>query len=625
MLWGGGRRVLISVLFVALLGVPIAAVGASGGLDEFFGGGSDDDSSAAGAESSDKADEDWVVGEELTELRSESSATFRGESPGVFRTELHSAARFFEDPVSGELVELDASLVSGDAGWAVSAVPSELQIPDAYGGEAHAVSLRVGDEKVVMGLRGAESADLQSSEPEGTDSEVSPGPAEVVAPIGDAAAGVLEAGVVRFEDVVAGVDVLLEPTRLGVKETLVLEDAAAPRVFEFWIETDLDPVVVRGGGVHLLDAGGVPQAVIPAPYLQDSSEDAAGTGFSYDASWEVLDTDESGRIRLRLTAADAWLDDAERVWPVLLDPTLEPFDAELDDTYTFYGSSSNLSSETVLKAGNATLLFRSFIHFDDFDLSGKFIWDATLHLYQSGGSSGGYPYCVEQVAAAIDVRKVTSSWTTIGAWGNQPSYSSGSYGSLSQECGATWVSASVTDLAAEWAAGTSNYGVALREPSGTGRRDFNSMNASMNNPYLEVYWSENTGLVELPEAALPGGGMSGAYEQCVDDELFDIPIDDGLSEYVEIPGYELAAAAERCVAMIYGSSEFRLLAEEEPENSSLTTEDFDCLEDKWAALSEEDLDDILAATIDPLRADSATEDRFEQLYTDCWLTTPSGP
>lgn len=569
-------------------------------------------------------EEHWAPGEELTDLRSEASATFMGDSPGMFRTELHSAERFFRDGVSGELVEFDANLVAREGGWGVAAAPSELAVPTAYGGDEDAVSLRVGGELVAMGFMQARTHDadtINSSDP-----------------VNDLAAHQASVDGVRvasgsrimYEQVAPGVDVWVEPTRHGVKETLILEDASAPRVFEFWVETDLSPTLEPGGGVHLLDRGGAPVAVIPAPYMQDASEDAAGEGFSYDAAWEVLDADDGDRFGLRLTAGDNWLDDPERVWPVLLDPTLEPLDAALDDTYVNWNATkADRSGETVLKAGKGVVVFRSFIHFDAFDLSDKFIWNATLHLYQTGGTGGNYQYCVDDVASELEVRKVTSSWvgSSIQEWVNQPTYSSTSYGSFSQDCGELWASASVTDLAAEWAAGTStNYGVALREPTGvTGRRDFRSMNAASNNPYLEVWWSDDVNRQLLSELHV-GGGMTGNFETCADDALFGVPIDESVPEYVPVPLADLVDAVRACVVELVAGPRFAANAYEE--DDTLTTGELDCLGDNFAALDADEIRLIVGAGVDPaVASDTTVQARFEELYTaECpGLVAPEGP
>ncbi|MTH66991.1 hypothetical protein, partial [Agromyces bracchium] len=129
---------------------------------------------------------------------------------------------------------------------------------------------------------------------------------------------------VEYSDVFPGTDLVYEVERAEIKELLRLREAPGADGRTSWAWTvdagDLVPVVTELGAVGFRDEAGVPQMVVPAPQMWDS---ASVDGESANATRSVdLDVEPAGGgWRLVLSASRVWLNSADRVYPVMVDPT----------------------------------------------------------------------------------------------------------------------------------------------------------------------------------------------------------------------------------------------------------------------------------------------------------------
>lgn len=106
-----------------------------------------------------------------------------------------------------------------------------------------------------------------------------------------------------------------------LKETIVLSEPSEKETFSFAMHyTNMVPVVQEFGSVHFYAAGqeeGEPIFVIEAPYMEDSSEnDTLSTNIAVSIQPTAYGCVYS------LTPDKEWLRSPERVYPVMIDPTL---------------------------------------------------------------------------------------------------------------------------------------------------------------------------------------------------------------------------------------------------------------------------------------------------------------
>jgi hypothetical protein len=132
--------------------------------------------------------------------------------------------------------------------------------------------------------------------------------------------GTANAGRVSYRDVVEGVDLKYALFADGLKETLVLADAAAPTSYRFVMTP---PAGVRtsaerqqdGSWAIFLGSRARPLFVFEAPTAEDAHAVRGGS--------PRLDiTREGRRFALELSLDKRWLHAAKRAFPVLLDPTI---------------------------------------------------------------------------------------------------------------------------------------------------------------------------------------------------------------------------------------------------------------------------------------------------------------
>lgn len=226
---------------------------------------------------------------ELPGLRTATSRTYV-DAGGTRRTEIFTNPVHFR--AGGRWRRIDNSLVaSSRPGYALenAAGPARVLLP----GDLGAAPVRVEDGRrwIAFGLDGARGGAVVSD------------------------------GAARYAGALEGVTAAYEAVAGGVKEKLVLAGPASPAAFSFELATSpgLAARAARSGGVEFVDRRGRVAFTMPAPFMYD----AAGA-VSHDVTLSVTGSS------LRLAADEAWLADAARAWPVVVDPTLVAKPAQRD-------------------------------------------------------------------------------------------------------------------------------------------------------------------------------------------------------------------------------------------------------------------------------------------------------
>jgi RHS repeat-associated protein len=201
----------------------------------------------------------------------------------------------------------------------------------------------------------------------------------------------------------------------GLKENIELRDASQPGTFHFELRVSvgLTPTLTEDGSVEFREEGGGVAAVLPAPTMTDSSADPAAIS---DRVHFALAPQADGSWRLSVEADREWLAQDDRVFPVIIDPTLALETPNVDcNIYsgafeTYSGFCGNLGWKTLAAFANYKTNEggRSLLSFNLGKVpSTAAVTDATLGLHAPGAALN---------TAGVQVREVANSWNHQVSW-----------------------------------------------------------------------------------------------------------------------------------------------------------------------------------------------------------------
>lgn len=131
---------------------------------------------------------------------------------------------------------------------------------------------------------------------------------------------------ILYEDVFPGVDLRYDTFSYNVKESIILKQQMDldEYVYSFLLTLDgLEPVLQEDGSVDLLDENSEVKFTIPAPYMWDANDVYS------DAVYYELEETAEGWV-LSVCADEEWLEDDDRSYPVIIDPSYNVPVANLD-------------------------------------------------------------------------------------------------------------------------------------------------------------------------------------------------------------------------------------------------------------------------------------------------------
>lgn len=287
---------------------------------------------------------------------------------------------------------------------------------------------------------------------------------------------------VIYQEALAGVDVVYTVRTSGLKEDIVLKNAAVPHSFEFVLTADGLTAVKRDGTVYFQDREGNDIFHIGSLYMIDSNG-------KYSESVTCSIHQVKNGYSLVISASEEFLNAADTVYPVIIDPSImitgtsNTFDTCVDEQYP---SSNYYASENLWTGGaTGTNTMRTYIKFTmPSNITAAQVTSATLRIKKR-----------EHKTPTIKAYRVTSSWSSSSVtWNNKPSYTTANgTGTITLDTG-SWYKLDTTTLVKYWLAGTySNYGFLLKEPSETSssqKTKFYSSDApSPNKPELIIEYN----------------------------------------------------------------------------------------------------------------------------------------
>lgn len=205
-------------------------------------------------------------------------------------------------------------------------------------------------------------------------------------------------------------------TSNSLKENIVVYKPQDEYVYRFDLDSDgLIPIEQPNGSIILVESEASQEAVftLDAPYMYD-----ANGAESYDIELSIK---ENGDEYVVMVEADStWLNNSEREFPVVIDPTWSAPNSKIQDVYVINGTFANSPrSNTEIRAGrNLTNIVRSYIKLTlPTNLPiGYSLYYSTLVLKKQN---------YFKVSKDIDIRaydcKDVASWSTSSiSWNNQP-------------------------------------------------------------------------------------------------------------------------------------------------------------------------------------------------------------
>ncbi len=286
-------------------------------------------------------------------------------------------------------------------------------------------------------------------------------------------------------------------TSNSLKENIVVYKPQDEYVYRFDLDSDgLIPIEQPNGSIILVESEASQEAVftLDAPYMYD-----ANGAESYDIELSIK---ENGDEYVVMVEADStWLNNSEREFPVVIDPTWSAPNSKIQDVYVINGTFANSPrSNTEIRAGrNLTNIVRSYIKLSmPTNLpTGYVLKHSTLTFKKQN---------YFKTSKGIDVRaydcKDAASWSTSSiSWNNQPfSNSNNGYlnsnpellSSVAAKSDLDSYSFSITKAVQRWLNGEINNGIMLSssDESTKTQVDFYSTrtSASENRPGFVIYY-----------------------------------------------------------------------------------------------------------------------------------------
>jgi len=398
---------------------------------------------------------------ELSEKRSEFSRTFRNPD-GSLTTEIGQQQLHYRD-ASGRMMPIDSKLKSDASGYKV---------------EANSLKVRFGTSptRLVTLASAADPSATVTYGPLDAEAELMP-----TTKAGESS--------LSYRSYRRGADLAYEVSAGRLKEEIVLASPTEDTTFTFALTAqNLEPSPQRDGSVALVDKKGRHLIRIEKPYMTDAAAKEGGPDERF-TSWDVtmtIDSSSTGHHILTIAADPGWLNDSNRSWPVVIDPTFSIVTTSTQDTYLRsddpYDDYHFHTVGAVQVGGfSAAKQIRGLMQFDLSSIPvGAQITTATLGL-----TTQPFPYSTINVGddyegiATTTVHRVTTSWVeSTATWNNMASNYNPTVQASSASDSPTF---DLTALVESWHEDTyPNYGVMLL----------------------------NNGQVKLLDDAVPGGSVN---------------------------------------------------------------------------------------------------------------------
>lgn len=267
----------------------------------------------------------------------------------------------------------------------------------------------------------------------------------------------------EYENLLDGATLRYENYANSVKESIIIPARQDDYTYSFRMQaTGLTPEPLDDGSISLTNADGETIYTIPAPYMIDAKDET-----SHEAFYTLEEAD--GCWLLTVTADADWMNDTNRAYPVLLDPTVTEA-TNINDFSSGYTRSgdiyANCNEDTGLYVGNDGTnhgAIRSYIHINRLPKlpTGSEVTGASFSLWQFSftGSSLDIGLYGLTKTGNIDGRNPASgweSWAKALTWSSAANGQADYHGYLSDQVttssanNSKYLHFDITTLAFEW-------------------------------------------------------------------------------------------------------------------------------------------------------------------------------
>ena len=332
----------------------------------------------------------------------------------------------------------------------------------------------------------------------------------------------------EYENLLDGATLRYENYANSVKESIIIPARQDDYTYSFRLQVaGLTPELLDDGSISLTNTDGKTIYTIPAPYMIDAKDET-----SHEAFYTLEEA--NGGWLLTVTADADWMNDKDRAYPVVLDPTVTETAASSDDisaafVRSGYAGSPAKSNEPGLYVGNNNNVnkkTRSYFHINALPYlpAGCELTHAVFGVYQSAfEGSGSIDIGLHALSSAkrsgssLGGHSSTATWK---AWASELTWNNvnnGSYAAHNTQfidrqtvSSATlgYVGWDITNLAASWydserkAEGENelylaNLGFALipaNEDTIASRASFNGPKMSGNRPRIMIEYRNVRGI-----------------------------------------------------------------------------------------------------------------------------------
>ena len=384
---------------------------------------------------------------------------------------------------AGVWTDIDVSLVkAADGSVAPKAHPNNLRL--AGGGGLRASSLKAAGAGVVRPL-------------------VSMGSGSTLVSLGwkgGLPEPVLKDDTATYRNVVPGVDLVIEATRSGFEQYLVLTRRPDGDTAEFTLPLSVKGLKVKAaanGSVKFLDTKGTARASMPAPDMWDATSVSESGIPSKRTPVSMTVVGQGSSADLVLRPDPKFL--ASATYPVTVDPSTETLGVVFD-TYVTSPDTTDRSGQTTLRwgtdpANTAAGPGQTFMTFATEPFANALVSDAKLSLWDI--DSGNTADCLGKT---WNVFAADKGATTATRWATRPVAVGSAYGTSTETKGSPtcssdngWITTDLTTLAQTWASAKSTVGSIVIKAGTEANTAFYKMvrsaDFSTNNPKLVVTYN----------------------------------------------------------------------------------------------------------------------------------------
>ena len=295
---------------------------------------------------------------------------------------------------------------------------------------------------------------------------------------------------ISYEDISDNISLTYKVTPTGITELINLKSPTNSNSFTTMlrVSSKLSPVINNDGSIDFFE-GGTLVFKLDAPYMYDSSNEVS-TNIEVELERK---SDQSARdITLyiyKIIPDNEWLTSVDRVYPVVIDPTVTTplASSSIIDTSVSSGLPNQINQNVhpgtlKLGYGSSSGNNRIYIKFNQLPTlsSGDMVINSALYMgrINSNSSSGD----------RLNLYQVNSSWSSSTlTWSNQPTNDSTVKSMAFAATAGNYNTWEITDLMKKWYAGTSNFGVMIKCATESTSNGYYEYYSSDNNYYTEAF------------------------------------------------------------------------------------------------------------------------------------------